>query len=187
MVITWKPVPKTVLVTGVAAAVLFWVHALTARSGFLILDYANLPVHEAGHLLFGVFGPTLGLWGGTLMQLLMPLAFLAYFVRRGETTGASFAAFWFGENCLYSATYIADARTMLLPLVGGGEHDWNLILSRLHLLGSEAGIAGAVRFLGWVIMVLAVVFLVSHRERKDAGDASAARARAGQASKGGLP
>ncbi len=165
MTIDWKPASKPVVVAGVVAAVVFWIHALTARGGFLILDYVNLPIHEAGHLLFGVLGPTLGLWGGTLLQLLTPLAFLAYFTRRGETAGASFGAFWFGENCLYSATYIADARAMRLPLVGGGEHDWNLILSRLHLLGSEAGIAGAVRFLGWVIMVLAVAFLVSKRAK----------------------
>ncbi len=165
MTIEWKPVSKTVVFAGVAAALLFGLHAVTAKGGFLILDYVNLPVHEAGHLLFGVLGPTLGLWGGTLLQLLTPLAFLAYFARSGETTGASFGAFWFGENCLYSATYIADARAMRLTLVGGGEHDWNLVLSRLHLLGSEAGIAGAVRFLGWVIMILAVAFLVSKRAK----------------------
>lgn len=165
MSVTWKPVSKAALWTGLAAAVLFWVHALTNTSGFLILDYVNLPIHEAGHLIFGIFGPTLGLWGGTLMQLIMPVCFAIYFALRGETAGAAFGAFWFGENCLYASVYIADARAMLLPLVGGGEHDWNTILSRLHLLRSDKDIADGVRFLGWAIMVLAVAWFVSKRKR----------------------
>ncbi len=76
-----------------------------------------------------------------------------------------FGAFWLGENLLYAATYIADARAMQLPLVGGGEHDWNIILSKLHLLRSDTAIADVVRFLGWAIMIGAVVFLFLKRDR----------------------
>ena len=165
MSISWKPVSKTAVALGVGAAALLWAQALVGQSGFLVLDYVNLPIHEAGHLLFGVFGPTLGIWGGTLLQLLVPALFLLYFALRAETTGASFGAFWLGENLLYVATYIADARAMQLPLVGGGEHDWNIILSKLHLLRSDTAIADVVRFLGWAIMLGAVVFLFSKKDR----------------------
>jgi len=165
MSISWKPVSKTVVVAGIAAAALFWVHALTARGGFLVLDYVNLPVHEAGHLVFGLFGPGFGVWGGTLMQLIIPASFVVYFALRGETTGTAFSAFWLGESGLYSGTYIADARAMQLPLAGGGEHDWNIILSRLNLLRSDRAIGDVVRFLGWALMLSAVYFLFSKRER----------------------
>ena len=34
--------------------------------GFIfIIDHANLLFHEAGHKIFGIFGSTLGLYGGT--------------------------------------------------------------------------------------------------------------------------
>lgn len=165
MSMTWKTVSKTTAGVGLAAATLFWIHALTARSGFLILDYVNLPVHEAGHLVFGLFGPGLGVWGGTLMQFIIPASFVVYFSLRGETTGAAFSVFWLGENGLYAGTYIADARALQLPLVGGGEHDWNIILSRLGLLGSDTAIGDVVRFLGWAVMLYAVYFLFSKRDR----------------------
>jgi hypothetical protein len=165
MSIDWKPVSKTALIIGVSAAALFFVHAATEKSGFLILDHVNLPIHEAGHPLFGLLGWTIGIWGGTIMELLVPLAFAVYFTLRGETLGTAFSAFWFGENFVYISAYIADARAMALPLVGGGEHDWNLILSDLHLLQQDTTIGAVVRFLGWAIMVGAVLWLVSKRDK----------------------
>lgn len=168
MTIDWKPVSKTALIIGVSAAALFFVHAATEKSGFLILDHVNLPIHEAGHPLFGLLGRTIGIWGGTLMELLVPLAFAVYFAGRGETSGTAFSAFWFGENFVYISAYIADARALQLPLVGGGEHDWNTILSDLHLLQQDTTIGGVVRFLGWAIMVGAVLWFISKRDKSAA-------------------
>jgi hypothetical protein len=168
MAIEWKTVPRTPLVVGTGAAVLFFIHAATAKGGFLIMDYVNLPIHEAGHLVFGVLGAGLGIWGGTLLELIIPLAFLAYFSAQTETTGAAFSAFWFGENFVYIAAYIADARAQELPLVGGGEHDWNTILSGMNMLSRDKTIADIVRFLGWLIMVGAVLWFVSKREKTEA-------------------
>jgi len=83
----------------------------------------------------------------------VPLIFTVYFLLRGETSGTAFSAFWFGENFLYISVYISDARAMALPLVGGGEHDWNAILGDLHLLQQDTTIGDVVRLLGWAIMV----------------------------------
>jgi hypothetical protein len=94
------------------------------------------------------------------MQLLMPALFAIYFAKRRETAGTAFSAFWFGENLLNIARYVADARALSLPLIGGGEHDWNLILSDLGLLPYDLRIAEAVRFLGWVIMTLTAAWFV---------------------------
>src|SRR5262249_20829197 len=115
---------------------LFLLHAFRNTSGFLLIDNANLVVHEAGHLLFGWFGGTLGLYGGTLLQLLVPFALATSFAYRKHTAGAAFCGFFFFENFLYTATYMADARVQELPLVsvGGGEavdHDWERIFSGL--------------------------------------------------------
>jgi hypothetical protein len=168
MAIEWKPVSKTALIVGLGAAVLFLIHAATEKSGFLILDHVNLPIHEAGHPIFGLLGETIGIWGGTIMELLVPLIFAVYFASRGETPGAAFSAFWFGENFVYIAVYIADARALALPLVGGGEHDWNTILSGMGLLQQDKTIADVVRLLGWAIMIGTVLWFFSKRDRSAA-------------------
>lgn len=156
----WKPVSKPALLAGATAAVAFLVYAAVHKGGFFLLDYVNLPLHEAGHLVFAPFGAAMGAWGGTLLQLIGPAAFFAYFALRRETAGTAFSAFWFGESLLYSSAYIRDARAMELPLVGGGEHDWNIILGKLGLLGSDRAIADVVAFFGWSAMVLAVLWFV---------------------------
>lgn len=160
MGVPWKPFSKSTLVVGTLGGILFFCHALTSKSGFLIPDYANLPIHEAGHLIFGLLGLKAGVWGGTVMQVLMPILFTLYFFQRRESPGTALCAFWTGENLLNIARYIADARALDLPLVGGGEHDWNFILSDLGMLSRDTQIAESVRFLGWIIMVLALAWFV---------------------------
>lgn len=49
---------------------------------------------------------------------------------------------------------------MELPLVGSGDHDWNIIFSGLGILQHDTMIAGIVKTFGWLIMVLAVIWLV---------------------------
>jgi hypothetical protein len=173
MAVTWKPVSKPGWIVGGLAAALFMLYAGLKDGAFLLLDYVNLPVHEAGHLLFSVFGPTPAVWGGTLLQLIMPAAFGLYFRRLGDAPGALFGAFWLGESLLYSSTYIGDARAMALPLVGGGGHDWNIILSDLGLLAADRMISDIVRFVGWLFLALSFLWFV------DRGRKSPARADGG--------
>lgn len=118
-----------------------------------ILDSANLVFHEAGHPLFGLFGDTAGLYGGTLMQLLVPLLILGSAWLRRETAAAAAAVAWLMESLLNVARYMADAREQALPLVGGGEHDWAHILGRWGLLAWDRRLAGLLTFLaclGWL-------------------------------------
>jgi hypothetical protein len=120
------------------------------------VDGANLLFHEAGHVFFGIFGPTLGILGGTLGQLFFPLACAAHFLRRESALEASAAVVWLGGNLLNVAVYVADARAQVLPRVGGEIHDWHWLLSRWGLLAHDAAVARAVRGLG-VLVVLAGV------------------------------
>lgn len=118
-----------------------------------LLDGVDLAIHETGHLVFGPFGEFIGFAGGTLFQLIMPLTFVGYFVRRGDQHAASVALWWVGQNCGHIAWYVADARAMALPLVGGGEHDWNYLLGDLGLLPRDQAIAHAIVVTG-VLLVL---------------------------------
>src|SRR3989475_12683960 len=114
----WRSVSHLALGGWLAFYTLFRLHAATNQSGFLVLDNVNLVAHEAGHLFFRWFGYTATILGGTLGELLVPLLIAGYFFWRRETAGTAFAAFWFFENFLYIGTYMADARTLALPLVG---------------------------------------------------------------------
>ena len=134
---------------------------------FLFIDSANLVVHEGqGIILFGWFGPTLCLWGGTLLQWLVPFLLAAYFFTQRQTTGFVFCLFFFFENWLYTATYMADARAQELPLVTTGdpdfvEHDFYAIFSSLGVLNHDTQIAAVVRLLGWLGMIAVVVWLAT--------------------------
>jgi hypothetical protein len=118
-----------------------------------LLDGVDLAIHETGHLVFAPFGEFIGFAGGTLFQLIMPLTFVVYFVRRSDRHAASVALWWVGQNCGHIAWYVADARAQELPLVGGGEHDWNYLLGELRLLAQDQTIARAIVVTG-VLLVL---------------------------------
>ncbi len=124
-----------------------------------ILDSANLVIHEAGHPIVGLLSGRLMVYGGTLFQLLFPALVAWHFRRRGEAVGLAFGLVWLGESLLNVARYMADARAQLLPLVGGGEHDWTEIFSRWGVLDADTRIAGFTAFLGWGLMLAALVWL----------------------------
>jgi hypothetical protein len=162
----WKPVSRPALAAWLIFYVWFLIYAFSAHGGFLFIDSANLVVHEGGHNLFAWFGPTLCLWGGTLLQWLVPFLLAAYFFSQRETAGFVFSLFFFFENWLYTATYMADARAQVLPLVTTGdpdfvEHDFFRIFSSLGVLNHDIQIAAVVRILGWCGMLACVAWLAS--------------------------
>ncbi len=162
----WKPVSRPALVAWLIFYVAFLAYAFSAHGGFLFIDIANLVVHEGGHNLFAWFGPTLCLWGGTLLQWLVPFLLAAYFFMQRHTTGFVFCAFFFFENWLYTATYMADARAQVLALVTTGdpdlvEHDFYAIFTSLGVLNHDTQIAAVVRLLGWCGMIACVAWLAT--------------------------
>jgi hypothetical protein len=162
----WKPVSRPALIGWLIFYAGFLVYAFNAHGGFLFIDSANLVVHEGGHNLFRWFGPTLCLWGGTLLQWLVPFLLAVYFFTEREITGFVFSLFFFFENWLYTATYMADARAQVLPLVTTGdpdfvEHDFYAIFSSLGVLNHDTQIAAVVRVLGWCGMLAVVVWLAA--------------------------
>jgi hypothetical protein len=166
----WAELSRPAAVGWPAFYLAFLVYAATNTSGFLFIDSANLVVHEGGHLLFGWLGRAPGLWGGTILQWAVPLLLAAYFFVQRQTTAFAFSLFFFFENWLYTATYMADARVQALPLVTTGdsdfvEHDWYAIFSSLGVLNHDTRIAAVVRLLGWCGM-LGIVLWLSLRARR---------------------
>lgn len=123
------------------------------------LDGANLLFHEAGHPIFGLLWSPLAVYGGTLMQLILPAVASASFWARREAASFAVACMWLSQNLWNIARYMADARAQALPLVGGGEHDWTAIFTDWGMLQSDTTIAGFTRLLGWAGMVAAAGWL----------------------------
>jgi hypothetical protein len=150
-------------VLGIVAAVLALMFFYRfSESGFIpILDHANLAFHEAGHPIFGIFGWTMGLLGGTLGQLVFPIVVTVTFLRKGALVQAALGLIWLFQNFLNIARYIADARAQDLPLVGNGDrlHDWNTLLTQWHALSSDTSIARAVTMIAWMGMMATLLWV----------------------------
>ncbi|MBI2091259.1 MAG: hypothetical protein HYT78_21385 [Deltaproteobacteria bacterium] len=124
-----------------------------------ILDGANLIFHEAGHVFFSFFGDFLQYLGGSLFQVALPLALTFYFWRNEQCASASVTLFWTGENLTNVAIYIADAKWMALPLIGG-DHDWNYLLGRLGLLNQAESLGRFVFVLGVFAILFSLALLI---------------------------
>lgn len=122
-----------------------------------LLDDLNLAVHEAGHLVFQPLGDHPMTIGGSLFQVLVPLAFALYFVRRRQRFAASVVMAWVAVNLLNVARYIGDSRAQELPLLGGENavHDWWYLLTEWDLIGQDLVIARAVRAVATLVWVVA--------------------------------
>ena len=135
----------------------------TGIATWCFLDLVNLAFHEAGHLFFTPFGSTVHYLGGTLGQLIVPGGLVVYFVlRQRQPLGAAFCCWWFGENLINISVYMADARSLALPLVGGGDHDWNELFFRFGLLGesSVSRVSSVVHALGVLFMLIGIVWVL---------------------------
>ena len=157
----WKPASRGAIIAWLVAYSLFLLYAALSRSGFLFVDYVNLIIHEGGHFFFSWFGYIITIFGGTLAELLVPLLCTAYFFWRRELTGFAFSLFWFFENFLYIGVYMADARAQNLPLVGSGEHDWEILFSYTRLLNHGQQIGHATCLLGWLGMFAVLACLAT--------------------------
>ena len=139
-----------------AALAIYGLVSLRSPGAYRLLDSVDLAIHETGHLVFGPFGEFIGAFGGTLFQIIVPTVFVVYFVRQGDRHAASVMLWWVAQNFWNISVYVRDARAQLLPLVGGGEHDWAYLLWQLGLLEHDQGIGRAVHAIGVLLFVFSV-------------------------------
>ncbi len=93
-----------------------------------------LYIHEAGHLLFRIFGRTITILGGSLMQALVPFVWYVIALRDGSKL-SNVALVFAGISLIDVSIYVKDAGMLLLPLIGGlskAHHDW---LNLFHIWG----------------------------------------------------
>ncbi len=131
--------------------------------GGSFLHLVNLPFHEAGHVLFVVFGRFMMTLGGSLLQVAVPVVCAAVFLTRTRDPFAASAALWWaGQSLMDLAPYIADARALRLVLLGGHTgaevegHDWEYLLQTLGWLHRDIALGRASFALGALLMVAAL-------------------------------
>ena len=169
---------------GAVLLALYAISIVRDPDGWRFIDGVNLLIHEGGHPVFSFFGEFATAAGGTLMQLLVPIAFTVYFRRERQRFASCVTLLWTGENFFNVARYMADARARLLPLVGGdgAEHDWAYMLGRLGMLEQDQRLANAVRLVGALVLLAAVVGALNEALRRKpvpaSGDALAVEDRA---------
>ena len=160
-------VTKIQLIAFLSAVGLFFMILVVSEPGFaFLLDHANLLFHEAGHVFVGFFSRRLEIYGGTIGQLVFPVVLAISFWRKGQLLSFASAAVWFFENFLNIARYIADARALKLSLVGGGDHDWNIILTRWHLLPYDTEIAFVIKTFGWLGMLTVCAWILWYYKKR---------------------
>jgi hypothetical protein len=136
----------------------------------------TLIFHEMGHMVFSHFGRTLTILGGTILQLVVPIAagiHLAFWQRDGFGLGVCLS--WLSFSLWNVATYMADALRDELPLVslGDGEpqHDWGTLLTEWHVLNHADHFALSVRVVATLVWLgsLALGGWLCWRMAKSAG------------------
>ena len=149
------------VVLGVLVLMILRRGLVPSASGVLgLVHMVDLVFHEAGHVLFRIFGVFVGTLGGSLNQVLVPAVCTGYFLWHGQPAAAAVTLFWAGESVVDVAIYVADGRDMKLPLLAEGLiHDWNWILSELSLRDHAEPIGRVVFALGALVMLAALALL----------------------------
>jgi hypothetical protein len=148
------------LIFAVLLSVYFlWIAYDPMQGSFL--DNVDLAIHETGHLIFRLFGEFMGIAGGSLFQVIFPLCFVGYFIWQRSFYSAAIVLLWVGQSILNVWVYASDAVVMQLVLTSGftgsegSFHDWNYLLDYLGLLDSTKTVAGLIRFVGTLTVVVA--------------------------------
>lgn len=160
----------------------FWAYLgyllIIPPNNLIILDYANIIIHECGHFLIQffqifIFGDSqtikfIAVAGGTGAQMLAPIFVTIYFLFKKAWYSAFFGIFWLGDNLIMNSSYIADARCLCLPSlwsmfgIEGATHDWNYMLGKMGLLEHDILISKIEKILGVTLIIFSLILMLGN-------------------------
>ncbi|WP_440998807.1 hypothetical protein [Fodinibius sp. SL11] len=137
---------------------------------YLFIDTFLLITHEAGHSFFWLLGfRFLTVLGGSLFQILLPLAILGYCWINRKYIGLQFSFLLLGISWLDVATYAADGGARQLPLIGGlgkESHDWYNLLVQINALEYDLRIGISFIVMGILCYVMALFIPLLYQKNK---------------------
>lgn len=137
--------------------------AFVAHTPVPLLDWFDLGVHEAGHLVAAWLPEIVMFVAGSFAQVAFPLAMAIYFGwRHDDLPAAGFLLIWAGASAWDVSVYAADAVDQALPLVGGGQHDWAFILAHFDALHLTERVAWGIEFFGLVLAIAGFAMIAVH-------------------------
>jgi len=158
---------RAILWLGLAIWTISLIRTPLPALGGSFIHLINLVFHEAGHVLFAPFGTFMMTLGGSLLQVLVPVACAwAFLFQQDDPFAAWVCIWWSGESLLDLAPYIDDARSLQLMLLGGPAaevegHDWEAILMSLGWLHLDHSIAKVAWYSGAIAMAGALLYSFS--------------------------
>jgi len=166
----WVLIGRLVLlvILAVWGAQFIWMDHTRLDGGLPEINYSflhgvNLVFHEAGHVIFSVLGRFMGVLGGSLGQLIMPMVVIIALLRHGDPFGGAVGLWWLGQSLMDLAPYIHDAPHGRMLLLGGvtgddapGYHDWTNILGGMGALDAGPPLATFVDAMGVLVMLTAL-------------------------------
>ncbi len=141
--------------------------AMDYRYGELGSSFLHGPLlvfHEAGHVIFRLFGEFMMVAGGTLGQLLMPAILCgALLLKNRDPFGAAIGLWLLGVSVLDIAPYMYDALNPQLVLLGGrtgeeGGHDWIYLLTETGHLKRAQTLGALTHKLGALVMLISMAW-----------------------------
>src|SRR5512136_3057792 len=72
-----------------------------------VIGALNLGIHELGHLVFGLLGEFPGVAGGTIFQIVIPIAGMFNFLRQEDYFSLTLCFGWLSTNLFEISRYVA--------------------------------------------------------------------------------
>jgi hypothetical protein len=149
----------TARIAGAAIASAYSIYYIVTAQEWHFIDTVNLIFHEAGHTIFSFFGEFIHVLMGSGFQALLPLSIALYFFYTGQRLSGAVCLMWVGQNLINVSIYAGDAIVQQLPLLGGDSviHDWNYLLTSLHMLRWTSDVATTLYTLGVATIALGII------------------------------
>ena len=146
---------------GLSTALAVYAVAMLASPGVsFLLDEFNLPVREAGQLVFAPLGGSMRLLGGIVLPILLPLLFGALYSGRRDEHAASVAAWCVGQGFSTMGLRMADAPSTVTP-VANMDRDWTVLFSEWGVLGEALQFGQLAHGFGFLVMLVATFWGIS--------------------------
>ena len=113
-----------------------------------VIDTIDLFIHETGHLIFGILGRFIGILGGSLFQVIIPVATVLVFAK-STLRSIPFTLYWTGQSIVNVSIYIGDAPYQRLHLISRAAiHDWKWLLNYTGTMEYAGDLAMIVNIIG---------------------------------------